>query len=74
MQQQQQQEQEQEQEDRPMQPAARARPPIAPSRASPGHLVVCGHACLYGAIDATRSAPRARTPRPNVLARTCLAW
>jgi hypothetical protein len=29
-------------------------------RASPGHLVACGHACLYGAVEATRYAAAAR--------------
>ena len=44
-------------DDQPGIPANRARPPKTPrppARASPGHLVACGHACLYGALDATR--------------------
>ena len=33
-------------------------------RASPGHLTACGHACLYGAVEATRCA---RLPYTSVL-------
>jgi hypothetical protein len=32
--------------------AAAAAPPRA-ARASPGHMVACGHACIYGAVSAT---------------------
>ena len=40
--------------------AAGARAGRRTVRASPGHLAACGHACLYGAAEATRSAARAR--------------
>jgi hypothetical protein len=40
--------------------AAGARAGRRTVRASPGHLAACGHACLYGAAEATRSAAAAR--------------
>ena len=41
-------------EDVPMSPAERALPPSLLPRASLGHLVACGPACLFGAMHATR--------------------
>ena len=34
------------------------------ARASPGHLAACGQACLYGAVEATRSDARQSFPIP----------
>ena len=34
------------------------------ARAAPGHLLMCGHACLLGALEATGSAPPRPPPSP----------